>query len=296
MLNRKLDSSRRAFLATTGALVAGGVTSRWAEGKPSTFDPSPQRKPDKLLVIDCHSHGGIALQPGARLELTTPWDTIADPEIVLQHAREVGIGKTVIFPIDNTNYKEANEYIAQLCQRNPDRLIGFARHDALTEPAGKIRPMLFHEVRELGLRGLKLHTQPNMEILDASKELGIPILYDCNQHCEMYEEFLPSYPTINFIIPHLGSDQSADWRQHLFAIDLAKRYPNVHLDTAAIVYTEYLERAIRELPPEKILFGSDEPEIDCRLEIFKIRHLNLPKEKEQLILGGNITRLLGGRV
>jgi hypothetical protein len=296
MMSKEINSSRRAFLATSGALVAGGVTGRWAEGMPVTLDSSAPLAPAESLVIDCHSHGGIALEPGGRLELSTPWDTVADPEIIQQHAKEVGIDKTVIFPIDNTNYKEANEYISQLCQRNPERWIGFARHDALTEPAGKIRPMLFHEVHELGLRGLKLHTQPNAEILDAVKELGIPILYDCNQHCEMYEEFLPYYPTINFIIPHLGSDQSADWRQHLFGIDLAKRYPNVHLDTAAIVYTEYLERAIQELPAEKILFGSDEPEIDCRLEIFKIRHLNLPREKERLILGGNITRLLGGRV
>jgi hypothetical protein len=113
---------------------------------------------------------------------------------------------------------------------------------------------------------------------------------------ELFEEFLPFYPTLNFIIPHLGSDQSDDWRQHLLAIELAKRYPNVHLDTAAVVLTEYLEKAIKELPAEQILFGSDEPEIDCRLEIFKLRVLNLPKEKADLIFGGNIQRLLGGRV
>jgi hypothetical protein len=142
---------------------------------------------------------------------------------------------------------------------------------------------------------LKLHTQPNIEILDAAKELGIPVLYDSNEHVELFEEFVPSYPTVNFIIPHLGSDQSANWPGHLKAIALAKRYPNVHLDTAAVVMTRYLEMAAKELPAEQILFGSDEPEIDCRLEIFKIRLLNLPAEKEELILGGNIRRLLGGR-
>jgi hypothetical protein len=261
-------------------------------------DPSnapPQREPGKSLVIDCHAHVGIARMPGTTEELTAPWDTVADAETILQHAQEAGIDKTVIFPINNTSYKEANEDIARMCQRYPQRFAGFARHDAETE-AGKIRPLLFHEIRDLGLRGLKLHTQPNREILDAARDLGIPILYDSNQHVELFEEFLPFYPTINFIIPHLGSDQSDDWRQHLLAIELAKRYPNVHVDTAAVVLTEYLEKAIKELPAEQILFGSDEPEIDCRLEIFKIRVLNPPKEKEELILGGNIQRLLGGRV
>jgi len=276
--------------------LASGVASRWASGEQASVGSAAQLPQGKPRVIDCHAHVGISREPGTKEELSAPWDTVADPEIILQHAQEAGIEKTIIFPIDNTNYQKANEDIAQMCQRYPERFAGFARHDAETESGGTIRPMLFHEIHDLGLRGLKLHSQPNTEILDAAKELGIPILYDSNQHMELFNEFLPSYPTINFIIPHLGSDQSENWQEHLLAIDLAKRYPNVHLDTAAVVITEYLQKAIQELPAEQILFGSDEPEIDCRLEIFKIRVLNLPKEKEELVLGRNILRLLGGRV
>jgi len=296
MLRRRISTSRRRFLTAGGALLASQAVSRWASGGGAKdgFNPPGQERPGKFLVIDCHAHVGISREPGTARELSAPWETVADPELILQHAQEAGIDKTVIFPINNTSYKEANEDIARVCQRYPGRLIGFARHDAQTE-SGKIRSLLFHEIHDLGLRGLKLHTQPNTEILDAAKELGIPVLYDSNEHVELFEEFLPSYPTVNFIIPHLGSDQSANWPGHLMAIDLAKRYPNVHLDTAAVVMTRYLEKAARELPAEQILFGSDEPEIDCRLEIFKIRVLNLPKEKEELILGGNIVRLLGGR-
>ena len=296
-MSKKAKTSRRAFLTTSGAIVAGQAVNRWARGDGSfaELNLAGQRAPGKPLVIDCHAHVGIARQPGDPLELSAPWDTVADPEVVLQHAREAGIDKTVIFPINNTTYKEANEDIARTCQRYPERFIGFARHDAQTE-SGQIRAMLFHEIHDLGLRGLKLHTQPNIEILDAARDLGIPVLYDSNERVELFEEFVPFYPKVNFIIPHLGSDQSANWPGHLKAIDLAKRYSNVHLDTAAVVMTRYLEMAAKELPAEQILFGSDEPEIDCRLEIFKIRVLNLPKEKEELILGGNIRRLLGDRV
>lgn len=296
-MSRRTRTSRRTFLTASGAILAGQAASRWArgEGTGDELNPTGQPAPKKPLVIDCHAHVGIARQPGAPEELSAPWDTVAEPEVVLQHAREAGIDKTVIFPINNTTYKEANQDIARICQRYPQRFIGFARHDAGTE-SGQIRAMLFHEVHDLGLRGLKLHTQPNIEILDAAKELGIPVLYDSNEHVELFEEFVPSYPTVNFIIPHLGSDQSANWPGHLQAIDLARRYPNVHLDTAAVVMTRYLEMAAKELPAEQILFGSDEPEIDCRLEIIKIRLLNLSREKEELVLGGNIRRLLGGRV
>jgi hypothetical protein len=293
MVEERINSSRRAFLAAGGAFIAQGRVEGWGGGEGAVTTGKEER--EAPLVIDCHAHAGIAREPGTAGELSAPWETGADPATVLRHAREVGISKTVIFPINNTTYQEANQDIARLCERYPDRFIGFARHDARTE-SGQIRALLFHEVHDLGLRGLKLHTQPNTEMLDAARDLGIPVLYDSNEHVELFEEFLPSYPSVNFIIPHLGSDQSANWPGHLMAIELARRYPNVHLDTAAVVMTRYLEQAAKELPAEQILFGSDEPEIDCRLEIFKIRLLNLPQEKEELILGGNITRLLGGRV
>jgi hypothetical protein len=259
---------------------------------PSGSMAPPQR--DKSPVIDCHAHVGKSYEAGAMRDLMSPWDTLGDPEGIIRHARQAGIDKTVIFPINDTQYKEANEEVAQICQRYPGRFIGFARHTARTE-SGRIREMMFHEIHDLGLRGLKLHDQPSAEILDALVELNIPCLAHLPS-MDSWLEFIGSYPTINFIVAHLGSDTSEDWREHLAAIDLAKCYPNVHLETSAVVLTEFLEKAVQELPAEKILFGSDEPEIDCRLEIFKIRVLKLPKEKEELILGGNMARLLGGRV
>jgi uncharacterized protein len=298
MDSRKINTSRRTFLAASGALVAEGMAARWGKGSGMNerSELPSQRDSAEYRIIDCHAHVGISRQPGTTEELSAPWDTVADAEIILQHAEEAGIDKTIIFPINNINYKQANEHIARMCQRYPKRFAGFCRHDAETEERGTIRAMMFHEIRDLGLRGLKLHTQPSGEILDAARDLRIPVLYDSNQHAELFEEFLSYYPTVDFIAPHLGSDQSDDWREHLLTIDLAKRYRNFHIDTAAVVLTEYLEKAIRELPAEQILFGSDEPEIDCRLEMYKLRVLNLPKEKAELICGGNIERLLGGRI
>ena len=43
-------------------------------------------------------------------------------------------------------------------------------------------------------------------------------------------------------------------------------------------------------------FGSDAPDCDARLEVFKIRNamstLNIPKEQQEMVLGGNVLRLL----
>src|SRR5438552_603858 len=76
------------------------------------------------------------------------------------------------------------------------------------------------------------------------------------------------------------------------AIEAAKHLPNLYLETSSVVFFPYLERAAQELPAEKLLFGSDGPLVDPRVELFKIRLLKLPPEKEELVVGGNIRRLL----
>jgi hypothetical protein len=280
------DPSRREFITRSGALLFAGALSK-SEALASGPRTSTVVKDDeKVPVIDCHAHVGTGD------DLVDPWDTLADANVLLQHAEEAGVDKTVIFAINNRSYKRANEFIAQTCQQHPGKFIGFARHSANTEHY-PIRPLLFHEIHDLGLRGLKLHDQPSEEILDAVRDLQIPVVAHLRQVPD-FEEFLPYYPTINFIIAHLGGEMSADIQEHLDAIDLAKRYPNVYLDSSIVLITKYLEMAIEQLGPEKVLLASDGPDGDVRLDIFKIRVLKLPKEHEQMILGGNILRLLGG--
>ena len=246
----------------------------------------------RVPVIDCHTHAGTATA------LTAPWTTIADPEEILSRNREAGIDQACIFPISHDTFEEANVEIAGIVKRHPGRFIGFAKHDAVKEK-GRIRAMLLRECRELGLRGLKLHVTPTAEVLDTVAELGIPVLWHPNPNVAAFENVVKTRPGIDFILAHLGSDLSADWREHVRAIEVARAYPNVYLDTGGTVLTRYIEQAVKEVGPGKIVFGSDEPEVDCRLEIFKVRVLKLPKPEEQQILGGNMLRLLskykGGR-
>ena len=60
----------------------------------------------------------------------------------------------------------------------------------------------------------------------------------------------------------------------------------------SVVFFKYLEQAANELAAEKLIFGSDGPLVDSRVELYKIRLLGLPQAKERLVLGGNILRLL----
>ena len=257
--------SRRAILAT-----------------PALIGAQPGRRP----VIDAHCHAGRGQA------LTAPWTTRADPEITLRRMAEAGIDQTVIFPINNADYEKPNQEIAEICARHPGKFIGFAKHDPQTE-AGRIRAMLRREVEKLGLKGLKLHRLPTREVLDTVAELGIPVLY----HPEKVANFhmiAAEYPQVAFIMAHLGSFASRDWPEHLEAISVARRYANVYLDTSGVVFFKFLEMAAKELGAGKLIFGSDGPELDSRVELYKVRLLKLPPTEEAMVVGGNIARLIPG--
>ena len=219
-----------------------------------------------------------------------PWTTFNDPERVLRQADEAGINQTVVFPISNTTYEQANAAIASYVRKYPGKFIGFAKHDPNTE-RGRIRDMLIHEVRDLGLKGLKLHVVPTEEMLVTAQELGIPILVHPPRVADLVE-VVRVYPKINFILAHLGNFASRDWKEHLRAIEATNAIPNLYLETSAVVFFEFLEQATNELPPEKLVFGTDGPLVDQRVEMDKMSLLKLPREKAEKIMGGNILRLL----
>lgn len=267
---------RRRELLRTGLALGGAL--------PMAGAAMAQGAKPGGLVIDCHCHAGKGET------MTAPWTSYADPQVTLRRAAEAGIDRTVIFPISNPTYDKANREIADLVAKHPDRFIGFAKHDPETE-AGRIRRMLAQEVREMGLKGLKLHKLPTREVLDTVAELKIPILYHPAKVSD-FHQIAALYPEIPFIMAHLGSFASANYAEHIAAIDAARRYPNVYLETSSVVFFEFLEQAVRELPPEKVLFGSDGPLVDSRVELFKIRLLKLSPEHEAKVLSGNILRLL----
>ena len=137
--------------------------------------------------------------------MTAPWTTRADLDVTLRHMEEVGIDRTIIFPVNNVTYTKANEAIAEMCGRYPNKLIGFAKHDPESE-AGKVPAMLRREVEKLGLKGLKLHKLPTRDMLDATAELDIPILYHPKAPTDYYmiaEEYFDSDKVLTRLLADL---------------------------------------------------------------------------------------------
>jgi hypothetical protein len=239
------------------------------------------------MIIDCHCHAGR----GDRL--TAPWNTDAPLERYLRRARAAGIDKTVVFSTIHTDYATGNAQVARIVARYPNRLIGFVMVHA-SRDAGRIRAMVRNAVVKWRFRGIKVHgleAPPTREVCEAAEAFAMPVLVDVGTKPEIVEMFAPQYREVNFIVAHLGSF-IGDWKAHQQVIDQIVRHPNVYADTSSVRHYDYIVEAIKRAGPRKILFGSDGPWLHPGLEIHKIRLLGLPAEKEALILGANVMRLM----
>jgi predicted TIM-barrel fold metal-dependent hydrolase len=239
------------------------------------------------MIIDCHCHAGKGDL------MTAPWNTDAPIEPYLRRAQAAGIDKTIVFAPFHSDYSEANAQVARIVARHPSRLIGFAFVHA-SRDAGRIFQMVERALTRWRFRGIKLHghdAMPTREVCEAARAFRVPLLADVVGRAEVVDMLAPQYPDVNFIIPHLGSFRD-DWQAQQRVVDQLVRYPNVYTDTAGVRRFDYIVQAVRRAGAHKVLFGSDGPWLHPGVEIHKIWLLGLPPEERDLILGGNVARLL----
>jgi predicted TIM-barrel fold metal-dependent hydrolase len=239
------------------------------------------------MIIDCHCHAGKGDL------MTAPWNTDAPLDLYLRRARSAGIDKTIVFALFHSDYAKANAQVAQIVARYPNRLIGFVFVHAARD-SGRIFQMIKHAVTRWKFRGIKAHgheAMPTRELCEAAKEFRLPLLVDIAGQAHVIEMLAPQYPDVNFIIPHLGSFGD-DWKAHQQVVDQMVHYPNVYADTSGVRRFDYIVQAVKRAGPHKLLFGSDGPWLHPGVELHKIRMLGLPPEKEALILGANVVRLM----
>lgn len=99
-------------------------------------------------------------------------------------------------------------------------------------------------------------------------------------------ELAARHPKAALICGHSGGD----WERGLRAI---RPYPNVYTDLSGSDPTAgFAEMAVAELGAERVLFGSDAAGRSYASQLAKVLDADLPDSAKQLILSGNIKRLL----
>jgi len=244
-------------------------------------------KAGDLMIIDCHCHAGKG--DG----LTGPWDTSAPLEKYLLRAARAGIDRTVLFAAFHSDYMIANREVARIVKSRPDRFYGFAFIHPQRD-RGRVRAMVEEAVTHHGFVGIKVHRHDaaiTREVCESARAFSLPVIYDVVGEVSVVELLAEEYPDIPFIIPHQGSF-SDDWRAQLALIDHLVRHPNVYADTSGVRRFDLLEQAVRRAGPAKILFGTDGPWLHPAVELAKVKVLGLRAAEEQLVLGGNLLRLI----
>lgn len=245
-----------------------------------------------MHIVDANMWLGSGGSWGYLDAAATPRPVTYDTRQVLHECDRAGVDRACVIPLRHQEYEAANRHVARECARHPDRLVGVAVHSPQREE-GRLRGLLSAEVRGLGLKAVRSDGHPTRELLDAARELGIPVIYapEARGVAQSYHMIAQAYPDLSFILPHLGG-YGGSWNIHLEALDIARRYPNVFIDTSAISVPVYLEMAARELPSERLLFASCGPHLDARVARESIRLLGLDAAASERVLGGNILRLL----
>jgi uncharacterized protein len=238
-----------------------------------------------MTIIDAHCHAGLG--DGFR----GPWDTRAAISSYLARAEEAGINKTIVFAPFSKDYAAANRRTAHIVASHPDRLLGFACVHP-DQDAGRVGNMVAEAMR-LGLRGLKVHrfdSAVTREVGDAAQRFRLPVIFDVMGEPAPIDLLASEFPDVNWIVPHLGSFSDEWWAQRS-VIELIVRHPNVYADTSAVRRFNLLEEAV-DRAPEKVIFGSDGPELHPGVELAKIRALHPSPTVFRAIVGGTISRLV----
>ena len=179
-------------------------------------------------------------------------------------------------------------------------------------------------VRDLGLKGIKLHPQYQdtdfddpryLRILDRCGELGLVVLTHAGldigmpgkDNCapEMVARVLEQVGPVKLVLAHMGG-----WRQW-DRVEALLPGTGVYLDTSfslgeitplddghyrpgdlPLLDEAAFLRMVRRFGPDRILFGTDSPWDDQETALARLRALPLEKSELDAILGGNARKLL----
>lgn len=238
------------------------------------------------MILDVHAHVGRPNYAYRADEFTS-----AD---LATRMKEAGVGKCCVFSFYD---KQDNEYV-EAATRGRDDVVPFAFINPKRPDAAATFEQL---VTAKGFRGLKLHPFAdgyhlnNFKIVDPLFEVceryEVPIIchgFADNVYNTVYAfaEMADRFPRVNLIMAHGGFMWS-----RAEAVRASKTRPNLYIETTCLLPAGIAD-GIDDIGAEKYIFGSDAPWGDFEVEILKIKKAARKDGDLELILGGNLARLL----
>jgi len=248
-------------------------------------------------IWDLHSH--LSGVPGR-----TPEERLAQ---LLAYADRLGIQRLCVFmglewtyDPSPAKFREENNQVLQAIRHQPDRAFGFVylnpKHvEASLEELDRC-------VRDGPMVGVKLWVAQkcNAPELDPIVRRAAELKALIYQHTWLkitgnlpgestpfdLAELAARHPDVPIICGHTGGD----WERGIRAV---RPHRNVYVDLAGgDPVAGMTEMAVRELGPERVLYGSDAGGRSFASQLGKVLGARIPEAARHLILAGNLKRLL----
>ncbi|MEX2356357.1 MAG: amidohydrolase family protein [Thermaerobacterales bacterium] len=247
------------------------------------------------MLIDAHTHVG---EKGAYHGRSKDWsfEGAFNGKQLVAILDEHEIDFAVCFGMGRTGPTTGVKLTIDAVQSHPDRLAGFYRADPWNPASvGEFEKA----VREYGLKGLKLHPEGEgfqanhpvvFPLMEKAAELGVPCTIHSHQRGSvptLIGDLAARFPQVTVIMAHMGMHQYND------AIYVAEKEDNIILETSVQPWIHRIARlVVDKIGPERLIYGSDTPLHHPRVELTKIEVADLNDQERELVLGGNINRIL----
>lgn len=245
-----------------------------------------------MVYIDAHTHfgkKGKGMPPNTAEERIEVMDAIGmDAMITTPPYRSISMDRT---------YDEANAFILEVMREYPERFLGLARINPHFRKKAVERA---EKALKDGFWGIKFHPRNEgypanhkdlvFPIMRKVEELGGLVLFHTgglvHSHPTLVGDVADHFPEVPIMIGHLGGRFCDD------AILVAKWFDNLVVDTSFCRGVGSIEKAVEVAGVEKVVYASDYPQGSIELDTMKVKLADISKRDKELILGGNIKRIL----
>ena len=233
--------------------------------------------------IDAHSHIGYF----------GGWSNVGiTAEELIAQMDEYNIEKTVLctYPIDES---------IEAVDRYGDRLVGAAWVDPTEDNAVDI---IKDAVKNHGFKAIKLHPLshsylPNDEcvfpVAELAGELDIPLMIHTGHPPFSLPwsvaQLADIYPDVDMVMIHMGHGNGMYVQS---AIDMAKKYPNLYLETSGMPMHTKIKEAYEEVGSDRIMWGLDAPFHHPTVEMQRTIVSGLDDSQLEDVFYNNVKKLL----
>ena len=277
------------------------------------------------MIIDAHTHifpekirknreKYYTDEPAFKKLYQSPKSRLIGAREMLAAMDDCQVEKAVVFGFPwkaSLHFKQHNDYISEVVNRYPQRLIGLGCFDSFSEGVAEEARRCLQKgglsgIGELAFyqTGIENSSLPRLEpVMDVCRDLDLPVIIHTNEPighsypgktpntlAQIYQ-LIQTFPQNKIVLAH--------WGGGLFFFSLLKKevkesLKNIYFDTAASPYlydADVYRLAIQRVGVGKILFGSDFPLLAPARYFDEMKTAGLSQDEMQQICGLNAAAL-----